>query len=192
MRICWIVLAAFVCLNSGIKWYSDASAKAGGWWFSGCLKNGIFFHKWPLKNTLVSDWQRVGYLLWLYVITLCRGTPDASTNHDLYYIYSDDNGRSRQNNGETTVAVSGSRPLNPNSSNIRVWRINQNRGLINQEHMAIDYNGRVHVLLSHMPDSQRDDANFTNTRKKASIFIIGVILTGVGNGRWWIFRFSTT
>jgi hypothetical protein len=51
-----------------------------------------------------------------------------------------------------------------------VWAIGQNRGLINQEHMAVDSSGRVHVLLSHMPDAQPDDADFTSARTKSEFF----------------------
>ena len=51
-----------------------------------------------------------------------------------------------------------------------MWQIKTNRGLINQEHMAIDSAGRVHVLLGHMPDSQADDSNFDSARTKSQYF----------------------
>jgi hypothetical protein len=99
-----------------------------------------------------------------------RETPDASTNHDLLYIYSDDHGRTWKNNSGATVASTGTSFVSKNSSGIKVWTINQNRGLINQEHMAVDATGRVHVLLSHMPDAQADDADFTSARGKSQFF----------------------
>jgi hypothetical protein len=99
-----------------------------------------------------------------------RETPDASTNHDLLYIYSDDHGRTWKNNIGATVATTGSSFVSKNSSGINVWPIGQNRGLINQEHMAVDVTGRVHVLLSHMPDAQADDADFTSARTKSQFF----------------------
>jgi hypothetical protein len=99
-----------------------------------------------------------------------RETPDASTNHDLLYVYSDDHGRTWKNNIGTTVATTGASSVSKNSSGINVWPIGQNRGLINQEHMAIDATGRVHVLLSHMPDAQADDADFTSARTKSQFF----------------------
>jgi hypothetical protein len=99
-----------------------------------------------------------------------RETPDASTNHDLLYIYSDDHGRTWKNNGGTAVATTGSSYASKNSAGIKVWTINQNRGLINQEHMAVDATGRVHVLLSHMPDAQADDATFDSARTKSQFF----------------------
>lgn len=105
------------------------------------------------------------HMTWCY-----RATPDASTNFDLYYIYSDDNGRTWRNNAGASVGVTGSTFIRSNSSGIRVWTISQNRGLINQEHMTVDNAGRVHVLLSHMPDSQPDDSNFTSARTKSQFF----------------------
>ena len=99
-----------------------------------------------------------------------RETPDASTNHDLLYIYSDDHGRTWKNSSGTTVAATGSSYVTKNSAGIKVWTINQNRGLINQEHMAVDATGRVHVLLSHMPDAQADDATFDSARTKSQFF----------------------
>lgn len=104
-------------------------------------------------------------------MTWCwRETPDAATNHDLCYIYSDDNGRTWKNNAGNEVSRTGSTFVTKNSFGIKVWNINQNRGLINQEHSTVDSMGRVHVLLSHMPDGEADDSNFTNSRNKSKYF----------------------
>ena len=116
----------------------------------------------------------------LHMNMVFRATPDASTNFDLYYIYSDDNGRTWRNNAGATVGVTGSTFIRSNSSGIRVWTISQNRGLINQEHMTVDNAGRVHVLLSHMPDSQPNDSNFTSARTKSQISTTGEIPTEPG------------
>ncbi len=51
-----------------------------------------------------------------------------------------------------------------------MWPIGQNRGLINQEHMTVDASGRVHVLLSHLPDAEADDSNFTSARTRSEFF----------------------
>ena len=98
-----------------------------------------------------------------------RDTPDAATNQDLLYAYSDDDGRTWRNNAGALVATAGTAPMT-RSSDIRVWAIPQKRGLINQEHMTVDHAGRVHVLLSHMPDNQADDGNFSNARTKSQFF----------------------
>jgi hypothetical protein len=106
----------------------------------------------------------------LHVSWCWRETSNASTNHDLLYIYSDDHGRTWKNNAGATVATSGSSPLTRASAGIKVWTIGQNRGLINQEHMAVDSTGRVHVLLSHLPDAQANDSNFDSARTKSQYF----------------------
>jgi hypothetical protein len=99
-----------------------------------------------------------------------RETPDAQTNHDLFYAYSDDNGRNWKDDGGNVVAVTGSRFVTKDTVSARVWEIKQNRGLINQEHMIVDASGVVHVLLSHMPDSEADDSDFTRSRTKSQFF----------------------
>jgi hypothetical protein len=99
-----------------------------------------------------------------------RETPDASTNHGLLYLYSDDNGRTWRNNAGASVGTSGSTAVRANTAGIEVWDIKQNRGLINQEHLVVDAAGRVHVLLSHMPDAQADDATFDSARTKSQSF----------------------
>jgi hypothetical protein len=99
-----------------------------------------------------------------------RDTSDASTNHDLVYIYSDDDGRTWKNDTGNSIGASGSSPITESSPGIVVRAIKQNRGLINQEHMAVDSMGGVHVLLSHMPDDQADDATFDSARTKSEFF----------------------
>lgn len=104
-----------------------------------------------------------------------RENPGAETNHDLIYVYSDDHGRTWKNNADTQVgtastATNETTAIRPTSTDINVWPIGQNRGLINQEHMAVDSLGRVHVLLGHMPDGVADDANFANARSKSVYF----------------------
>jgi hypothetical protein len=115
-----------------------------------------------------------------------RETPDASTNHDLLYIYSDDHGRTWKNNIGATVATTGSSSVSKNSSGINVWPIGQNRGLINQEHMAVDATGRVHVLLSHMPDAQADDATSPARGPRANSSTIGATPVEPGPGLPWV------
>ena len=106
----------------------------------------------------------------LHISWCWRETSNAATNHDLLYAYSDDHGRTWKNNAGTSIATSGSASITKNSVGIKVWTIGQNRGLINQEHMAVDAAGRVHVLLSHLPDAQADDSNFDNARTKSQYF----------------------
>ena len=99
-----------------------------------------------------------------------RDTPDATTNHDLLYVYSDDHGRTWKNNMGATVATTGASFVTRSTAGLSVWPIGQDRGLINQEHMTVDASGRVHVLLSHLPDAEADNSNFTNARSRSEFF----------------------
>jgi hypothetical protein len=81
----------------------------------------------------------------LHVSWVKRDTPDATTNHDLHYIYSTDNGRTWRNNSGTQIGTTGSDPVTIEEPKIRT--IPTNSGLINQEAQAIDSQGRVHLLM---------------------------------------------
>jgi hypothetical protein len=77
-----------------------------------------------------------------------RETPDASTNHDLAYMYSEDYGRTWRNNLGWQIGTTGSNTTaSQDSSGINVWIIPQNSQLINQESQTVDDQGRVHALL---------------------------------------------
>lgn len=79
----------------------------------------------------------------LFVSWTVRETPDASTNHDFYFAYSQDAGVSwRQNNGRSVV-----KPITPTTSGIKIYDIPQNRQIINQEAQCADQSGRFHALM---------------------------------------------
>lgn len=108
-----------------------------------------------------------------------RETPDGSSNHDIYYAYSDDQGRTWKNNAGTVIATTGSTYITPSSPGISVWTIPQNRGLMNQESQVVDSDGIVHVLASHLPSSAPDDSNFTSARNNSVIYHYYRDLAGV-------------
>ncbi|MBG0567991.1 BNR repeat-containing protein [Actinoplanes aureus] len=103
----------------------------------------------------------------LHVTWTVRETSNASTNHDLYYAYSKDKGRTWRNNAGTVIATTGSSPLRSDAANLRVWNIGQNRGLINQESQVVDAGGVVHVLASHLPAAAASNSDFTAARNSA-------------------------
>ena len=105
----------------------------------------------------------------LHMTWTMRETSNPSTNHDLYYAYSCDEGRTWNNNAGSRIATTGSDPLTVSKAGVRVWSIGQNRGLINQESQFVSNDGVVHVLASHMPDGEASDSNFTNARNKARL-----------------------
>jgi hypothetical protein len=152
--------------GSGDEYLWEYDGTTHAWTALGMFVNGTLdsINAYPHGLSYTQGGTRL-HMSWCW-----RETPDASTNHDLYYIASDDHGRTWKNNVGTIVATSGSTYITKSSSGIRVWTINQNRGLINQEHMAVDSTGRVHVLLSHMPDTQADDAIFDSARTKSQFF----------------------
>jgi hypothetical protein len=99
-----------------------------------------------------------------------RESPNASTNHDLAYAYSDDDGKTWKNDAGVTIATIGTSVIHQGSEGLHVVEIGQNRGLINQEHLTVDSSGQVHVLLSHLPDDAADDSNFDSARSKSEYF----------------------
>jgi hypothetical protein len=103
----------------------------------------------------------------LHATWTVRETSNASTNHDLFYAYSRDDGRTWRNNAGSVIATTGSAPLISNSAGLRVWAIGQNRGLINQESQVVDKAGIVHVLASHLPASAPSNSDFTAARENA-------------------------
>ena len=80
----------------------------------------------------------------LHTTWVKRETPDASTNHDLSYIYSDDSGRTWHNNAGDSIGTTGTDPVIIQEP--LVWDIPINSKLINQEAQTVDHEGRVHVF----------------------------------------------
>jgi hypothetical protein len=103
----------------------------------------------------------------LHVTWTVRETPDASTNHDLYYAYSKDKGRTWRNNAGTVIATTGTTPLASGATDLKVWSIGQNRGLMNQESQVLDSTGIVHVLASQLPAAAASTSDFTAARNSA-------------------------
>jgi len=121
-----------------------------------------------------SDGERL-YAAWCW-----RESPDASTNFGLYFAYSDDHGRTFQSDAGAVVGQADQTPLTRDTAGLEVWDIPQERGLINQEHMIVDAEGRVHVLLSHMADTESNRADFTQARTVSEYFVY----TRLGPGEW--------
>ena len=152
--------------GSGDELLWEYDADSHGWASIGEFINGtdVSINAYPHGLSYTRGGTRL-HASWCW-----RETSNASTNHDLLYIYSDDHGRTWKNNAGASVAKTGSAPVTRDSSGLKVWTIGQNRGLINQEHMAVDATGRVHVLLSHLADAQADDSNFDSARTKSQYF----------------------
>ena len=144
-----------------VLWEYDGNTAT--WTRIGTYIAGIAANNNPYLHGLEFEGTRL-HAAWCW-----RTTPNPSTNQDLFYAYSDDFGRTWFNNVQNQVGTAETAPMTL-ESDVQVWAIGQNRGLINQEHMTVDHAGRVHVLLSHMPDDQPDDADFDSARTKSQFF----------------------
>lgn len=152
--------------GSGDEYLWEYDAVAGSWVSLGKYLDGITdnVNAYPHGLSYGPGGERL-HISWCW-----RETSNASTNHDLLYLYSDDHGRTWHSDDGATVATTGTQAVRVGTPGIEVRKIGQNRGLINQEHMVVDALGRVHVLLAHLPDAERDDSNFESARRKTQYF----------------------
>ncbi|MBN2165109.1 MAG: BNR-4 repeat-containing protein [Marinilabiliaceae bacterium] len=106
----------------------------------------------------------------LHVSLVWRDSPDANTNHDICYAYSDDDGRTWYNTAGNLIGTTGSadvsKLLNLYSNGFKILTVGQNRGLINQEGQAVDTKGRIHILQSYMKDGVTG-SSWYDSRSKA-------------------------
>ena len=103
----------------------------------------------------------------LHVTWCWRQTANPMTNFDIHYIYSDDYGRTWKNNAGNQVGVTDSDYIMLSSPGIKIWTINQRRGLINQESQNVDSQGRIHILMSHFKDEDPDPTDWDDARDNA-------------------------
>jgi hypothetical protein len=134
----------------------------GAWSFVGKFIDGISHNNNAYLFGIEYDSTSLLHVTWTV-----RETPNGSTNHDLYYAYSKDKGRTWRNNAGTVIATTGSAPMASNSTGLRVWTIGQNRGLMNQESQVVDAAGIVHVLASHLPAASANISDFTTARNSS-------------------------
>jgi len=138
--------------------YTSRSGSYTGTFASGTDRNGYF------DNTLFDSSGRL-HASWCW-----RETPDASSNHDLLYAYSDDAGRTWKNQLGATIGIAGSSFISINSPGITGWSIPQKRNYINNSAMTVDRSGRVHVVAWHLPDAAPDQT-FTTALSSSARFI---------------------
>ena len=112
----------------------------------------------------------------LHVSWCWRDDFSGASNHDLYYGYSDDHGRTWRD--KTGLQVAQTDPIgwtdsratgacmNQSKPSLKLKDIPYNKGYINQESQATDSKGLVHVLNSYMEGSETD-ASWASSRAKA-------------------------
>lgn len=138
--------------------YTSRSGSYTGTYASGTDRNGYF------DNTIFDANGRL-HATWCW-----RETPNASSNHDLLYAYSDDVGRTWKNQLGATIGTAGSSFISVSSPGIIGWSIPQSRNYINNSAMTVDSEGRVHVVAWHLPDGFPDQV-FTTSIASNSRFI---------------------
>ncbi|OTB01329.1 hypothetical protein M426DRAFT_221533 [Hypoxylon sp. CI-4A] len=77
-------------------------------------------------------------------------------NHNIYYAYSDDEGRTWSNGaGEKIADLAKGESVRPGSRGILAFDIPKGSGLSNQEAQAVDHDGGVHVLNRDAVDGEQ-------------------------------------
>lgn len=119
------------------------------------------------------DYDRSGRL---HVSWCWRDDFNGMSNHDLYYGYSDDHGRTWKDKAGLQVAQTDSigwtdsratgACMNQSKTTLKLKDIPYNKGYINQESQATDSRGQVHILNSYIEGSETD-ASWASSRAKA-------------------------
>lgn len=151
--------------GAGDSFIYEYDGNSGNWSRLGKLVDGFATDINAYFNGIHYDGNGRLHATWVW-----RATPNATTNFNLHYIYSDDEGRTWRNDSGQTVAELGRFAITQNSPGIRVWSIEQNRGLINQEAQAVDSEGRVSMLMSHLLDNEPSSSDFAANRHKSRVF----------------------
>jgi len=105
----------------------------------------------------------------LHVSWVWRETPTASTNHDVYYAYSDDDGLTWKNSTGTVIATNNTSPMTIGTTGIKILTIPQQRGLINQESQTVDSKGHIHILQSYMVNAEANTTDWAGSRAKSHL-----------------------
>ncbi len=79
----------------------------------------------------------------LYLTWTWRETPDAGTNHDVMFAYSEDNGKTWKNTNNESLSL----PMHLNTNGLKVVTVPQSEGLINHNACAVDAQGNVHAIM---------------------------------------------
>ncbi len=116
----------------------------------------------------------------LHVTWCWRDDYGGGSNHDFYYAYSADHGRTWKDTfGDTKASSDVMDPvedkvtrnaLGQTKKTYQIEAIPYNRGYINQETQDVDSRGRIHAVNSHIPDGQADDSNWANSRTKSRLY----------------------
>jgi len=124
-------------------------------------------------NGMTYDNQERLHVTWCW-----RDDFGGGTNHDFYYAYSEDHGRTWKDTfGNKNAVTENMGPienkttgecLGQTKKTFMIEEITYNKGYINQETQAVDSKGRVHAVNSQIPGTETD-SNWGNSRIKARL-----------------------
>lgn len=86
-----------------------------------------------------------------------RESATGAANHDINYVYSDDNGVTWYNNAGQLVSNSSSSRFNLTSPGLVVRPLAESQSLMNQNGQGVDHAGRPHAIVWHR-DSAKDES----------------------------------
>lgn len=99
------------------------------------------------------------------------GPNGIENNHDLWYSYSDDLGRSWKNDAGSTIAELGKGgSVRCDKKDIKVFSIPKGCGAHNQEDQVVDHEGGVHVLNRDTMDGHMQWKHYYRTPQGTSIY----------------------
>ncbi len=145
---------------NGRLWMSKYDPSSGGWavqWqITGSTGSYNFGSKTSTARNAYQNNPCVDHNGRIHMSWIWRESGKLNNaQHDLFYIYSDDGGRTFRNH-LGAIVTQGSLRAGINSQNIMVFPINPQRGLKNQQAMAIDSSGHPHIVMWYLADSARD------------------------------------
>ncbi|MCR2804709.1 BNR-4 repeat-containing protein [Paenibacillus soyae] len=151
--------------GNGWRFLATYDSASHGWTLNGKMihSSGTYVGSYTGTSTQRGNYP-LGFVFdqngRLHMPFIWRETPDAMSNHDINYMYSDNHGLTWKNISGTVVSQTGSTYATVESPGIIVSPIPQRRGLVNSNFNTADADaaGRIHFMSQHMPDDTPDAA----------------------------------
>lgn len=106
----------------------------------------------------------------LHFLFTWRETGDVQSEHDILYAYSDDEGRTWKNNAGVSFASTGTDLIGLVDTSAVIYPLGQQHGLLNQEYMDVDKQGRVHAFKKHMLASEANATSWADAGNKSKAY----------------------
>lgn len=106
----------------------------------------------------------------LHMLFSWRETGDVQSQHDILYAYSEDEGRTWKNSANVSFATTGTDLIGLIDTAAIVYPMGQKHGLLNQEYMHVDKQGRVHAFKKHMLAGEADATSWDDAKSKSKAY----------------------